>query len=267
MLTKMIAEICYNHQGSIETAKKMIDECANLGLWSVKFQKWDIESFPPEIKNKKRDDKHAFGATNYEHRKFLEFNIEQLKELKEYAESKGLVFMCSAKDFNSTKLLVENGFKYIKLPSQRYLDNKMFNYLMDHKGLFILVSTGMHTENEILSSRWPAYAKVIMHCVSCYPVKDENADLGMIRKYPFYNGYSCHELTGNGVKYAVAMGCEYIERHFTLDKSMKGTDHKLSSDPEEMRNIINQIKEAELMTGMRRMTYEEKENMKYYRSF
>ena len=83
MRTKIIAECCYNHNGSIEQAKKMIREAAKLKLWAVKFQKWNIEGFSEKIKNMKRNDPdHDFGETYYEHRKYLEFSIEQLNELK-----------------------------------------------------------------------------------------------------------------------------------------------------------------------------------------
>ena len=268
MKTKIIAELCYNHQGDMDIAKKMIDECADLGLWAVKLQKWDIDSFPPEIKNKKRSDKNAFGKTYIEHRRALEFHVKQLIELKDYAESKGLVFICSGKDFESVKQIVFAGIKHIKLPSQRYFDNKIYNFLMANKAdIKIYVSTGMNTEHENLKSKWTRHADVVFHCVSLYPVKDENADLGIIRKYDFYNGYSCHEKTGRGIKYAVAMGVEYIERHYTFDKKAKGSDHLLSSDKTEMQRIIKEVNEAEMMTGPRRMTRDEELNRNYYRGF
>jgi len=270
MKTKIIAELCYNHQGNIELAKKMILKCKELGLWGVKLQKWDIDSFPPEVKNRPRVDSHAFGKTYYQHRKALEFTIDQIITLKQFSERHGLVFVCSGKDIKSIKQLVDNNIKNIKLPSQRYFDNVIFNYLVNkkiEKNLFILVSTGMNRELECLQSKWIQFADVIFHCVSLYPVPKENADLGHMRKHKFYNGYSCHEKTGAGIKYAVAMGAEYIERHFTLDKTAKGTDNALSSDPAEMERIIAEIMEAEIMTGERRLTHKEEENRQYYRRF
>jgi sialic acid synthase SpsE len=90
MRTKIIAEIGYNHNGSMENARKIIREVAKLGLWAVKFQKWNIEGFPENIKNQRRNTPDRdYGETYYEHRKYLEFSISQLAKLKEYAEKKG----------------------------------------------------------------------------------------------------------------------------------------------------------------------------------
>lgn len=273
MKTKIILEIGYNHQGDIELAKKMIDEAAKLKIWGVKFQKWDVEGIPENIKNKLRNDKNAFGKTYYEHRKALEFSISQLKELKEYTENKKLKFACSGKDFRSIKLLVENlKCKYIKLPSQRYKDHDIYLYLMKNKikrNLFIMVSTGMHLENEIPKSRWTTQADVRFHCISDYPAKLEQCDFAFMRKIEFYNGYSSHEKNGIAVKFAVALGAEYIERHFTLDKTAKGTDNAISSDVKEMKKIINEIQLSEKICGDGHRHLSEKEllNRNFYKGF
>ena len=92
MNTKFILEFGCNHNGKITNAKKMIDEAKKLNVWAVKFQKRDIELIPDEIKKIKRNDKNSFGKNYYEHRKALELDIEKLKDLKKYAEDKGLEF-------------------------------------------------------------------------------------------------------------------------------------------------------------------------------
>jgi sialic acid synthase SpsE len=271
MQTRIIAEMCYNHQGNMENAYKMIDEVSKLNLYAVKFQKWDIESFPEDIKNKRRDDDHSFGSTYYEHRKKLEFTVKQLKELKKYSENKGLKFICSGKDFNSIKTIVEDiEVDYVKVPSQRYFDNKIFNYLINNKKNYkIIVSTGMCYERELKKSKWIVYADILMHCISLYPAYNENCDIGFMRSHIFYNGYSSHEINGTACKYAVVAGAKYIERHYTLDKTLKGTDQKLSSDFKEMQRIIEDIEEAEIIlgNGQRNLSYQELENRQYYRSF
>lgn len=269
MQTKIIAELCYNHNGSIDIAKAMIDEAKELNLFGVKLQKWDIDSFPNEIKNQIRNDKHSFGKTYYEHRKALEFDIEQILELKDYAERMELSFICSGKDLNSIKLLVEYGIDNIKLPSQRLLDNSIVEYLKPkRKNLFIYASTGMHYEDEIKLSYWYKYADVIMHCVTDYPVKLNDCDIAFQNRMG-YNGYSSHEFEGRAIKYAVVCGAEYIERHYTLDKTMKGADHIVSSDYIEMKRIIEEIKEAEMImgNGKRDMDKNELINRKYYLGF
>jgi len=273
MRAKIILEIGYNHNGSMTKAKGLIREAAKLNVWAVKFQKWDIEGFPEELKNMKRSDKNAYGPTYYEHRKYLEFSIEQLKELKEYSEKKGLNFCCSGKDFNSIKQLVEElNCKIIKVPSQRYRDNQIFRYLYKERkerGLKIIVSTGMLYEDETKKSRWidKDGADIIMHCVSLYPARKEDVNLIVMRN-SFYNGYSSHEINGDCIKYAVALGADYIERHFTLDNNDKGTDHKVSSTPDQMLNIIKDIEEVEKIVSTKRsLTEQEKKHRKFYWGF
>lgn len=278
MKTKIILEIGYNHQGDIEIAKHLIDEAKKLKVWGVKFQKWSIEEFPENIKKQIRNDENSFGKNYYEHRKFLEFSIDQLKELKEYSNEKGLKFVCSGKDFTAIKQLVNMGCQYIKLPSQRYKTHDIFKYLTKNKkGYKILVSCGMNNGQEIYKSRWVELADVLFYCISLYPAKINEIDFETMRKLFTYRqykykgicGYSSHEEKGDGIKYAVLLGADYIERHFTLDKTMKGSDHKISSDPEEMKKIIKDIKEIEklLGTGNRQLTKEELKLREYYWSF
>ncbi len=253
MKTKLILEIGYNHNGSEETARQMIDEAEELGAWGVKFQKWDIDGFPDWKKDEKKTGAHAYGKTYYQHRKALEFSVSQLKKLKKYAEKKGLVFICSGKDIESVRTLVEDlKLEWIKLPSQRYHDNKIFKYLMSAKkgtGLNIIVSTGMKTADEIYASKWPECADVFMHCVSKYPCTLQEADLGFMRSCDYYNGYSSHDEEGRAIPFAVLIGAEYVERHYTLDKKGKGSDHKISSDKSEIYDIIKEIEFMEIVLG------------------
>lgn len=269
MQSKIILEACYNHCGDMNIAKEMINEAVKLKVWAFKVQKWAINDFPEQIKKQPRNDKHAFGKTYYEHRKVLELSIDQILELKEYTESKGLVFMCSGKDLASVKLLVQHGIDYIKLPSQRLLDKNIVSFLKPlEKELFILASTGMHYEDEIKKSYWYKNADVIMHCITDYPAKLNDCDIAFMNKL-CYNGYSSHEFEGRAIKYAVVSGAKYIERHYTLDKSMKGADHIVSSDYKEMERIIEEIKEAEMImgNGKRDMNKSELNNRKYYLGF
>jgi sialic acid synthase SpsE len=279
MKTKIILEVGYNHNGSFELAKKMINEAKKLKVWGIKFQKWEVEEFPNKIKNIKRQSHNSYGKNYYEHRKYLEFNMDQMIELKEYAEKKGLEFVCSGKDFTSLKKLIENGIRHIKLPSQRYKDNAIFKYLYKErgqKGFNILVSEGMCLGKEVYNSRWIDCADVLFHCISLYPAQLNETHFEFMRRLFFlrnYNnkacGYSSHEIDGKAIKYAVALGADYIERHFTLDKTDKGSDHKISSDPKEMRRIIKEIKEIEeiLGDGTRPLSNKEWELREYYRSY
>jgi len=272
MKTKIILELGYNHNGSMTIAKQMIDQAEKLGIWAVKFQKWDVEGLPEWKKEEERDVENSYGITYYKHRKKLELNIDKLLKLKKYANEKGLVFVCSGKDFNSIKKLVENGIKWIKLPSQRYGNNRIFKYLVAHKQkhkLKIIVSTGMLTEHQILSSKWLKYADVIMHCISKYPAELEDCDIAFMRKHRFYNGYSSHEINGEVIVPAIICGAKYIERHYTYDKEAKGSDHQISSDLKEMKKIIKYINHYEkcLGNGKRNLTEEELKIKEIYRKF
>lgn len=271
MKTKIIAEMCYNHCGNMDYAKSMIDEAASLGLWGVKFQKWDIDAFPEDVKNQVRTDKHAFAKTYIEHRKKLELSIEQLVELKDFAEFKKLVFICSGKDMASLQLLIDNDIRNIKLPSQRLLDKQMYNYIVNNSNFFrmLLVSTGMHYENEIKKAEIIKIANVVMHCITDYPAKLNDCDIAFMRTAGIYNGYSSHEFEGRAIKYAVTCGAEYIERHYTLDRTMKGADHIVSSDYNEIKRIIEEIKEAEMImgSGKRDLNKPELKNREFYLNF
>lgn len=269
MKTNIILEMCYNHQGDVETAKKMIDEAFQLRVWAVKFQKWDIDSFPEEIKEQPRNDKHAFGDTYYEHREKLELSISELLMLKEYANKYGLLFICSAKDLKSLIQLTEAGIKIIKLPSQRLIDGDMYRFLKNNRPDTLIISTGMHYEDEIKKSKILNIADIVMHCVTDYPANLNDCDIAYMRNSGIYNGYSSHEFEGRAIKYAVCAGASYIERHYTLDKTMKGADHISSSDYEEIKRIINEIKEAEMVmgSGKREMNKPELVNRKYYLNF
>lgn len=279
MNTKIILEVGYNHSGSMDKAKEYIREAAKLKVYAIKFQKWEIDEFPDHIKNQKRQDENSFGDTYYEHRKFLEFDIGQLLELKTYAEKKGLKFICSGKDFTSIKKLVEAGIQFIKLPSQRYKDNDIFKYLYNQQktnNVKVLVSTGMQWGREIIRSRWIQEADILFHCISLYPAPLNKLYFEFMRRLFFLRqkngkacGYSSHEIDAKGVPISVAIGADYIERHFTLDKNDKGSDHKISSDVKDMKKLIKEIEEIEDMlgNGTRDLCEEEHKLRVKYRSY
>lgn len=256
MKTKIILEFGCNHQGDYKIAEKMIDEASKLGVWGVKFQKRYIDGLADDLKIKPRDLSNSFGKTYYEHRKALEFEILDLAALQKHAENKGLIFCCTAFDEYSIHELSKNGCKLIKLPSQLYTDlhlKQVLEYYKNSQGLSVAVSTGMHNLEEIENSDWIEDADIFFHCISAYPFPVTEANLETIRtlcKYRKNIGYSSHENEGLAIPAAVLCGAEYIERHFTLDKSMKGSDHStVSSDVQEMEKIISDIKHVERMLG------------------
>jgi sialic acid synthase SpsE len=287
MKTKIILEFGCNHQGDFNIAKQMIDEAYKLGVWGIKFQKRDIESMSEEEKNKPRSMSNSFGTTYYEHRKALEFTPKQLAELRDYCKTKNLRFVCTAFDLKSIYDLASINCHLIKLPSQLYRKERLKNALLSirkKKGIKILVSTGMHTaleistglctNFEIYNNSWIQQANIIFHCISVYPAPLQLINLSTLQRLKEIAkgkvGYSSHDLKGEGVKFAVLCGAEYIERHFTLDKTWKGSDHStVSSDPPEVQKIIAGIEWAEKLLGdpERLCSPKEQKVRKVYRGF
>lgn len=254
MKTKILLEMGCNHNGSFELAKKMVDDARELEVWGVKFQKRDIESIPEEIGSGPRDDKHSFGPTYFEHRKALELSDSEIYDLKLYAESKGLKFVLSVFDVNSLKYGTEIGVEYIKFPSQLSSNTKMLSAFLTegHDDNKLVLSTGMHMHTEIINEILPNYIHILFYCRSIYPCKYWQVNLHGMKKVfddlgtGIYKGYSSHDLNGEVIPYSVLMGAEIIERHYTLSKKMKGSDHgTVSSDYQEMLKIIESIKYAE----------------------
>lgn len=265
MSCKLILECGCNHNGNLNTARDMICAAFHLGAWGVKFQKRDIDSIPDEMKNQKRKPANSFGKTYYEHRAALEFNIADMLELRMQADDLGLKFLCSAFDLKSVIDLTDIGVKYIKIPSQ-YAGNDEMILAARMSCEKVFISTGMRSREEIDKLCWlneDLSGVVPMHCISVYPSQLSQSNLitlsDMADKYGEV-GYSSHDVYGLAVKYAVIAGAKYIERHFTLDKSMKGSDHStVSSDPSEIKRIVYDIKQSDLVLGdkERKVSYDE----------
>lgn len=282
MKTKLILEIGCNHQGNLDLAKKMIDTAAKLGVYGVKFQKRDIASIPEEIRNAPRDPVKDFGSTYEKHREALEFSQDQIYQLRLHAQKSGLEFACTAFDPVSVKELLEIGIEYVKFPSQLLLNEKMYESFRKNNDCQskLMVSTGMHNVNEILEALFFC-PDIVYHCISMYPAMPKDSNIRFItalcenqifaksdgRGYQI--GYSSHEENGCAIPYAVTAGATWVERHFTLDKSLKGHDHKtVSSTPEEIKKIIKNIEIAEEIggDGKRILTYGEIKVAEKFRS-
>lgn len=262
MQTRIILEMCANHNGLMSNATEMIDEAEKLGVWAVKFQKRNNDDMPDDMKSRRVDGKNYFGKTYLEHKEVLEFSKDELTYLKEYAEDRDLVFMCSAFDKKSIDDLIDIGCEWIKLSSQFFSNTKMRDCLME-KDCKRIISCGMHDILEIEHNPWLIDADMLLYCESIYPALPGECNLNTIttikrkavfdrvisEKRPPVIGYSSHEFEGVGIKYAIFAGATIVERHYTLNKGMRGHDHNISSDFEEMLRIIREIKEAEAVRG------------------
>ncbi len=262
----VIAEIGHNHQGNLETALRMIQVAASCGVQAVKFQKRDNKTlYTREFYNKPYDNENSYGATYGEHREFLEFGMDEYRELKRCAEENQVEFMATAFDHKSVDFLEELGVTCYKTASGDLTNIPLLTYIARlRKPMFI--STGAATLDEIRI----AYEAVIkhndkiclMHCVAGYPTEYHNLNLRVIetlkREFPeAIIGYSGHD---NGILAAVIaymLGATVVEKHFTLNRSWKGTDHKFSLEPEGLRKQVRDLRRVDMALGDgRRIIYD-----------
>lgn len=247
----VIAEVGHNHQGNMETAKKLADEAAAAGAHSYKLQKRSNRTlYTRAMYDKPYDNENSFGASYGDHREFLEFNREQYLEIKAYVESKGMVFFSTAFDFESVDFL-----EAIDVPAYKVASGDVTNLplleVIARTGKPVIFSTGAATLDEVRQ----AYETVrkhnnqigILHCTACYPVSNyREINLNVIplykREFPdAIIGYSGHD---NGIMFPVAAylhGARIVEKHFTLNRSMKGTDHKFSLEPAGLRKMTRDL--------------------------
>jgi len=254
----MIAEIGHNHQGNIETAMKMIKTAAECGVNAVKFQKRDNKNlYTSELYNKPYENENSFGTTYGEHREFLEFGYQEYVQLKRYAESLNLEFMCTAFDFNSVDFLNDLGITSFKFASGDLTNLPLLEYAAKfNKPIFL--STGASNIDEIRM----AYNNVLkyhdklclLHCVCMYPADYETLNLNFVKtlkdEFPeVVIGYSGHD---NGILAAVIsymLGARVIEKHFTLNHASKGTDHKFSLEPIGLKKQIRDLERVKVALG------------------
>ncbi|MCK5607137.1 N-acetylneuraminate synthase family protein [Candidatus Pacearchaeota archaeon] len=253
----IIAEIGCNYMGDINIAKEMIETAKYFcKAKSVKFQKRNPkECLTEQEYNTPHPVKyHAYGETYGEHREFLELNLDQHRELKTYCEKLGLVYSSSIWDIISAKEITSLNPDYIKIPSALNTNFEILEYLCTNFKGEIHISLGMTThleEDEIMEiiTKHKRNKDVVLYsCTSGYPVPDKDVCLLEIKrlKEKFGKdvkaiGFSGHH---NGIAIDVAayvLGAEYIERHFTLNRTWKGTDHAASLEPDGLRRLIRDI--------------------------
>jgi sialic acid synthase len=253
----VIAEIGCNHRGEMDTAKEMIKIISIFCKAPVaKFQKrTPRELLTPEQYNAPHPNPmHAYGDTYGKHREHLEFTQDQHRELKAYCEELNVVYSSSVWDMTSAKEVAALKPQLIKIPSAMNTHDAMLRYLCDEFGGSIHVSTGMTTTEEIdtmvqlFQDKGRASDVVLYACTSGYPVPFPDVKLldipALIERYGSTVGdigFSGHHL-GIAVDIAAyTLGATWIERHFTLDRTWKGTDHSASLEPDGMRKLVRDL--------------------------
>jgi len=255
---KVIAEIGCNHKGDMDTAKELIKVAkifCNADV--VKFQKRNNkELLTEEQYNAPHPNPvNSYGDTYGAHREFLEFNLEQNRELKEFCEELGITYSTSTWDLTSAKEVASLNPDLIKIPSACNNNYEMLTWLCENYKGEIHVSTGMTSKDEIedLVSLFEEKKRnmdvVLYACTSGYPVPFEDVCLleitRIIEKYKSRVkniGFSGHHL-GIAVDIAAyTLGATWIERHYTLDRTWKGTDHSASLEPAGVRKLVRDLK-------------------------
>ena len=280
----VIAEIGCNHKGNMDIAKEMIETAASFcKVDAVKFQKrCNRELLTPEQYNAPHPHpENSYGKTYGEHREFLEFDLDQHKILKQWCEEAGVVYSTSVWDLTSAKEIASISPEFIKIPSACNNHYEMLEWLCNNYEGEIQISLGMttHEEEEKIVQLFERHRRnedlVLFDCTSGYPVPFEDVcllEISRIReKYASRVkkiGFSGHHL---GIAIDIAaytLGAELVERHFTLDRTWKGTDHAASLEPEGMRKLKRNLsatyaslkyKEAEILE----IEKEQREKLKY----
>lgn len=264
----VIAEIGNNHNGEFELAKKTILAAKESGADAVKFQRRNVdEVFTKEMRDMPYDNPRSLAPTYGEHRKKLEFDKEQFVALKDYAESLGLVFFITPFDIDSADFLESIGVHAYKISSFDVTNIPLLVHVAK-KGKPILLSTGMSMLGEIDQAVETILEHnnrlIVNHCTSIYPTPDENIDLNMVavlkeRYRPLPVGYSGHEPDILPTVVSVGLGARTVERHFTLDKTMRGSDHHMSIEPSEFKQMVRDIRRVEVMLGSKEKRIHEAE--------
>lgn len=248
----IIGEIGINHNGSIATAKKLIDVASEAGCDAVKFQKRDLESiYTNSVLENLENQEQGFQYLMPILKEF-ELDIEQLKELKNYCDQKKIGFFCTPFDDISADAINGLGVNMYKVSSADMVNLNLIEKLISFNKP-IMFSTGMSSNEEI--EKTISFMKerqftnfALLHCVSSYPVEARDANMSRITRlkelYKCPVGYSGHDIGTTLSVVALSLGANIIEKHITLDRKMRGPDHKLSLEPKELKYLVSALNEA-----------------------
>jgi N-acetylneuraminate synthase len=255
MKSFIVAECGINANGDVNVAKQQIDLATAAGCDAVKFQKRDIDQvYTQEFLDSPRES--PWGTTQREQKDGLEFDAGQYREIDKYCKDKGIEWYASAWDLNSQEFLRIFNCNYNKVASAMIVHEDLLKEIAK-EGKHTFISTGMTTYEDIDKAVEIFKAAncpfELMHTVSTYPMKDEDANINMINtlrnKYHCDVGYSGHEV-GLAVSYAAAaMGITSLERHITLDRAMYGSDQSASVETAGLRQLVGAVRKIEQAMG------------------
>lgn len=252
----LVAEVGCNHMGDMHVAKRMIEAAAACGANVVKFQKRSVRDIltPEQYEAPHPNPDNSFGSTYGEHREALEFSIEQHTELRKTCRAHGVGYGCSVWDIKSAKQIAELRPFLFKVPSACNTDMPMLQWSFKNYYSHIDISLGMTTPDEEsdiirLANRHHRLGDIALYsCTSAYPAPfNEIGLLDILRlKHQYRNRVRCVGFSGHHLGIAVdiaamTLGASVIERHFTLDRTWKGTDHAASLEPDGFRRLARDL--------------------------
>lgn len=251
----IVAEIGINHNGDIDIAKQLIDVAADAGANAVKFQKRTIDLvYTKEFLDSPRES--PWGTTQRDQKEGLEFGLDEYQEIDGYCKRKNIEWFASSWDLESQKFLQRFDLKYNKIASAMIVYEDLLREVAS-EGKYTFISTGMSTAEDV-DRAVEIFAKAgcpfeLMHCVSTYPMADEDANLHRIvrlrERYGCKVGYSGHEV-GLAISYAaVALGVTSLERHVTLSRAMYGSDQAASVEPAGFRQLVGAVRKIAKALG------------------
>jgi sialic acid synthase len=254
----VIAEIGHNHQGDVEKAKQLFREAKAAGASAVKLQKRDNRTlFTRQMFDKPYEHENSFGATYGQHREFLEFGLAEYRELQAYARELDITFFATAFDVRSADFLTA-----LDVPAYKVASGDLRNLpLLVHLaklGKPLIVSTGGGTLDDVRRAHdtiMPLNDQLaILQCTASYPSAFEELDLAVITTYratfpqPVI-GLSAHDSGIAMALVAYVLGARIVEKHFTLNRAMKGTDHAFSLEPVGLRKMVRDLGRARVALG------------------
>lgn len=256
--TFIIAEAGVNHNGDMDLARKMIDVAAESGVDAIKFQTFKTDKLILKNIEKAPYQKVTTNSaeTQYDMLKRLEVTKDQTAELMDYCEKKNILFLSTPFEKTSLDELDELGVSAFKVAATD-LTNIQFLKQVARKGKPIILSAGMCYLEEVrkaLEAIYPINKDVVLlQCTANYPIRDSEANINVIRtfkeNFDILVGYSDHSQGVGASPFAVAAGAKVVEKHFTLDKDMEGPDHKASVTPDELRQLVADIRRVEKYLG------------------
>ena len=258
----IIAEAGVNHNGSIEIAKKLIDVAVDAGVDAVKFQTFKTEKLVSKDAQKATYQKENMSSSDnsqFAMLKKLELDVETHYELISYCKSKNIMFLSTPFDHDSIDMLNDLGLEIFKIPSGE-ITNLPYLRHIGSLNKEVILSTGMADIGEIedaldvlINAGTKRENITVLHANTMYPTPMEDVNLNAMltigNSFDIAFGYSDHTLGIEVDIAAVAMGASVIEKHFTLDKTMQGPDHKASLEPDELKAMVKAIRNIEVALG------------------